>query len=290
MTLKSYALTLQTNITKEDDYVDDIWYGVYDEYEDEDERETDFTGDRINYKKYSKKNTNTEDDKEAIDSLPENIYCDLVNTLNSKCKENSILDIWQYKEDLINTATQQEIIDAVNLLERSPWFGYDKDYSRTLGGITRNKTGHIVAAKSELMVFILNSDDENVDISKGGGAEFEFVDETTLAWESEFIKIGLNSSTVDLNVMVDSPRSFSDISAETVFVDSKLMVSGYIIMFIYTILMLGKINLQEMRLFLTITGLLCIVMGMGIAIGLSAALGYPYTPVNVILPFICLGK
>ena len=214
----------------------------------------------------------------------------MVNTLNSKCKENSILDIWQYKEDLINTATQQEIIDAVNLLERSPWFGYDKDYSRTLGGITRNKTGHIVAAKSELMVFILNSDDENVDISKGGGAEFEFVDETTLAWESEFIKIGLNSSTVDLNVMVDSPRSFSDISAETVFVDSKLMVSGYIIMFIYTILMLGKINLQEMRLFLTITGLLCIVMGMGIAIGLSAALGYPYTPVNVILPFICLGK
>ena len=90
--------------------------------------------------------------------------------------------------------------------------------------------------------------------------------------------------------MVDSPRSFSDISDETIFVDSKLMISGYIIMFIYTILMLGKIDFQEMRLYLTIAGLLCIAMGMGIAIGLSAALGYPYTPVNVILPFICLGK
>ena len=109
-----------------------------------------------------------------------------------------------------------------------------------------------------LWVFILNFDDENMDISKGGGAEFVFVDETTLAWESEFIKIGLNSSTTTLNVMVGSPRSFSDISDETVFVDSKLMVSGYIIMFIYTILMLEKIDLQEMRLYLTIAGLLCI--------------------------------
>ena len=90
--------------------------------------------------------------------------------------------------------------------------------------------------------------------------------------------------------MVDSPRSFSDISDDTVFVDSKLMVSGYIIMFVYTILMLGKIDLQEMRLYLTIAGLLCIAMGMGIVIGLSAALGYPNTPVIVILPFFCLGK
>ena len=214
----------------------------------------------------------------------------MVNTLNSKCKESSILEIWQYKEDLINTATQEEIIDAVNLLERSPWYGYDKDFSKTLGGITRNSTGHIVAAKSELMIFVINFDDENVDTSKGGGAEYEFVDETTLSWESKFIETGLNSSTSKLNVMVDSPRSFSDISDDTVFVESKLMVSGYIIMFIYTVLMLGKINFKEIRFFLTIAGLLCIAMGMGIAIGISSALGYPYTPVNVILPFICLGN
>ena len=84
MTLKSYALTLQTNITKEDDYVDDIWYGVYDEYEDYNETEIEFTEDRINFKKYSRKNTKTGEDEEAIDSLPVNIYCDLVNTLQGE--------------------------------------------------------------------------------------------------------------------------------------------------------------------------------------------------------------
>ena len=72
--------------------------------------------------------------------------------------------------------------------------------------------------------------------------------------------------------------------------DSKLMISGYLIMFLYTIIMLGKVSLKEVRLFLTAAGLICIAMGMGIAVGISSTLGYPYTPVNVILPFICLGE
>ena len=285
---------MQTNriLSEEVDYVydDDIWYDEYDEYGDQGDGETASTEDRIDFNKYSKKDTKSSNDEDTIDSLPGNIYCDLVNTLNTKCKQSSILEIWKYREDLINTATQQEIIDAVNLLERSPWYGYEKDYSTTLGGITRNSSGHIIAARSELMVFIIKFDDENVDTSIGGGTEFEFVDKTTLAWESEFISIGLDFNSSDLNALVDSPRSFSDISDETVFVDSKLMISGYLIMFVYTIIMLGKASLKEVRLFLTAAGLVCIAMGMGIAVGISSALGYPYTPVNVILPFICLGE
>ena len=145
-----------------------------------------------------------------------------------------------------------------------------------------------MAAESELIMFFSDFDDDGVDKSKGGGTEFEFVDETTLAWESKFIKLGLNLSTSNYTVMVESPRSFSDISDETALIDSKLMIFGYIIMLIYTLLMLGKIDWKEIRIFLTIAGLLSVAMGMGIAIGISAFMGYPYTPVNVILPFICL--
>ena len=32
---------------------------------------------------------------------------------------------------------------AVNNLERSPWYGYDVDYSSLLGGIQRNSTGKL---------------------------------------------------------------------------------------------------------------------------------------------------
>ena len=30
-------------------------------------------------------------------SLPDNIYCDLVTTLNSKCVQTSLLEAWRYK-------------------------------------------------------------------------------------------------------------------------------------------------------------------------------------------------
>ena len=73
-----------------------------------------------------------------METIPDNIYCDLVTTLNEKCIQTSLLEIWKYREELINSATQQEILDAVNLLVRSPWYGYDADYSSLLGGIQRN--------------------------------------------------------------------------------------------------------------------------------------------------------
>ena len=49
--------------------------------------------------------------------LPDSIYCDLVNTLNSKCVQSSLLEIWRYRPELVNTASQEEILRAVNQLE-----------------------------------------------------------------------------------------------------------------------------------------------------------------------------
>ena len=92
-----------------------------------------------------------------------------------RCILYTFLDAWRYDEDLILSASQQEILDAVNLLERrctyffpsaktlyacmnscepkerqillsSPWFGYGTNYSSAMGGISRNATGHIVGA------------------------------------------------------------------------------------------------------------------------------------------------
>ena len=45
------------------------------------------------------------------------------------------------------TTTQQEILDAVNLLEKSPWYGYENNYTKILGGIERNSSGHVIGAK-----------------------------------------------------------------------------------------------------------------------------------------------
>ena len=173
---------------------------------------------------------------------------------------------------------------------RSPWYGYDADYSSLLGGIQRNSSGHIVGAKSAQMVWVVEvPDDGRVVSSQGSGVALEIADPTTLAWEAELIQIAQNSTRDELQVMVNAARSFGDVSTEAIFFDATLMAGGYIIMFIYTIVMLGKLNTLEVRLYLTISGIISIGMGLIIAIGLSSLLGYPYTPIHAILPFLCLG-
>ena len=68
------------------------------------------------------------------------------------------------------------------------------------------------------------------------------------------------------------------------------MVSGYLLMFIYTVFMLGRVNFVEQRTYLTAAGIFAVAMGLVMSIGLTAILHLPYTPMHAILPFLCLGK
>ena len=44
---------------------------------------------------------------DTIDDLPREIYCDIVETLEDKCGEYSILEIWKYDEVVIANLTNQ---------------------------------------------------------------------------------------------------------------------------------------------------------------------------------------
>ena len=246
---------------------------------------------RINFEKYGNKSNNKEAGQDTIDSLPDNIYCDLVTTLNEKCILTNLLEIWRYDEQHIRTATQQEIINAVNILTKSPWFGYDTDYSKFLGGIERNASGHIISAKTAQMIWKLKlpEDIELVD-NQGSGLELELADKTTLQWEEEFVQTIQNLSKPDAVALPHAAKSFGDISSDAIFFDAYLMAGGYLLMFAYTIFMLGKLNTLEVRLFLSVSGIVSIFMGLGISLSLSSLLGYPYTPMHAALPFLCLGE
>ena len=273
-----------------DDEEYDFWGGEYDEYPEETE-EIATPVKRINFEKYGNKSNNKEAGQDTIDSLPDNIYCDLVTTLNEKCILTNLLEIWRYDEQHILTATQQEIINAVNILTKSPWFGYDTDYSKFLGGIERNASGHIISAKTAQMIWKLKLPD-NIELvdNQGSGLELELADKTTLQWEEEFVQTIQNLSKPDAVALPNAAKSFGDISSDAIFFDAYLMAGGYLLMFAYTIFMLGKLNTLEVRLFLSISGIVSIFMGLGISLSLSSLLGYPYTPMHAALPFLCLGE
>ena len=267
----------------------DFWADEYNEYDEDDEIIT--TVQRIDFNKYGNKSSNKEAALDTVDSLPDNIYCDLVTTLNEKCILTNLLEIWRYNEEHIRTSTQQEIIDAVNILTKSPWFGYDVDYKKFLGGIERNASGHIISARTAQMVWKLRlPDDIEIVDNQGSGLELDLADKTTLDWEEEFVQTVQNMSTSDAIALPHAAKSFGDISSDAIFFDAYLMAGGYLLMFAYTIFMLGKLNTLEVRLFLSISGIVSIFMGLGIALSLSSLLGYPYTPMHAALPFLCLGE
>jgi len=279
----------QVNDTEEEYY--DPWAGEY--YYDYDE-EIEIDLPRINFEKYGKTNKNSdqviEGEDDLTEGLPYNIYCDLVTTLNTKCQEHSLLEIWRYDEELIMTTTQEEILDAVNRLNKSPWYGYGANYAGSLGGIKYNSSGHIVGATTTQMVWVLEvPEDSDIVDSQGSGLELELADQDSLEWEEEFIQIGLNSSTKTTTVLPNAAKSFGDVSTQAIFFDAFLMAGGYLLMFLYTGLMLGRLNRLEVRLYLSMAGLISIAMGMAIALGITSWLGFPYTPMHAVLPFICLG-
>jgi len=269
---------------EEEDYYD-FWADEYDDYS---LSPVISSKPRIDFDKYRRNGSSVRSD--TADSLPRSIFCDLVNTLSTKCGMSSLLEMWRYEGDIIGTTTEQEILEAVNDLTHSPWYGYNTDYTSLLGGVERDQEGRVVRARTALMVWSLTVPDEvELDTSQGSGVELELADPTTLAWEKSMIETTLNMTAENITILLNSARSYGDISNEAIGADMFLLFGGYLLMFLYTVVMLGSLNTVEIKLYLSMSGMVCIGMGISIAVSLSSAIGYFWTPMHPALPLLCLG-
>ena len=82
------------------------------------------------------------------------------------------------------STTQQEILDAVNNLSKSPWYGYNHDYTSILGGVTRNASGHVVGARVAQVFWRLEIPD-NAEVVDSQGEErkvFKLIYLTDSGW------------------------------------------------------------------------------------------------------------
>ena len=93
-TLRDLTNNYLSQALPEDEFYDfsSIWGEDY-YYDDEEEKSENIPTieERINFAKYGRKvinateNEASDDTKDHVDDLPDNIYCDLINTLNEKC-------------------------------------------------------------------------------------------------------------------------------------------------------------------------------------------------------------
>ena len=247
---------------------------------------------------YGTDETEEEEDIEAetLEGLPKDIYCDVIETLEDKCGEYSLLEIWQYERAHISGLTEEDIIHAINTVEESPVFGYKTNYVNYLGRVERNSTGHVVGAKSIRNIWLEEFQPDNIVTSnKISGLQLDLVDPFTLGYEHEVLKILMawrdekEQEDSGYNLYMNLGLSFSTEAGGPITYDIRRQILGYILMFTYTMLSLGNLNIVESKFFLAAAGILSVFFGVIVGIGLTMALGLPYTPTTGILPFICLG-
>jgi hypothetical protein len=63
---------------------------------------------RIDFVKYGKKKAENKQEESEKVELPDDIYCDLVNSLNDKCLQSSLLSIWKYNRFVVDTADSRK--------------------------------------------------------------------------------------------------------------------------------------------------------------------------------------
>ena len=68
------------------------------------------------------------------------------------------------------------------------------------------------------------------------------------------------------------------------------MLIGYCAMFLYTVLMLGRLTMLDLRLYLSLAGITSVFLGLIVSVSVASVLGFPYTTIHAVLPFLCLGS
>ena len=130
--------------------------------------------------------------RDIYTGLPHNVYCEIVDTLETQCFEQSLLEIWMYNEKLISNLTKQDIINDVNKYERSPYFGFKYNYSDLLGSVKRNRSGHIISASAAMYRLVTIADLSNIFhrsfFARSAGRQ-QPLDEKNIIWQNEATKV-----------------------------------------------------------------------------------------------------
>ena len=130
---------------------------------------------------------------------------------------------------------------------------------------------------------------------KLGGVQLDHVDPFTLGYENEVLRVlkdfrdKMDKDDNGYSLHMNLGLSYSTEASGPIKYDTRRQIFGYVLMFTYTMLSLGKINMVENKFYLAIAGILSVFFGVTVGIGLTMAMGFPYTPISGILPFICLG-
>ena len=98
-----------------------------------------------------------------------------------------------------------------------------------------------------------------------------------------------NSLPKGIKSYVNVDRAYFDISSKAAKEDAILLIPGFVLMFVYVQVMLGKFTCVQGRSFLAFCGLSSIGLSLGFTYGFCSAFGFFYSPMANLVPFLALG-
>ncbi|XP_046852386.1 LOW QUALITY PROTEIN: patched domain-containing protein 3-like [Xenia sp. Carnegie-2017] len=111
------------------------------------------------------------------------------------------------------------------------------------------------------------------------------VDPRGKKWEEKFQRI-MEKYNIKLYT---TRKKFAEVSSDAINGDIILLSSGYLIIFAYVIIILGKFTRLEIKAWLALCGIVSVGLSVGISIALCSAFGLFYGPAHTTLPFLLLG-
>ena len=177
-------------------------------------------------------------------------YCTLASSMDTACLELSILELWGEEgeyggttDEEIATLTKDKILNMINSNSKSGIFLTETNFSQHPSGVTYDSAGRILGATATTMRWIgrMNMTSSKLTPAEGRG---EPIDPRTLEWEGNVLDVLLNASLYPpgLQFAPNMARSFGDIAGSTILGDLGLFGGGYVMMFLYASLMLGKVS------------------------------------------------
>ncbi|XP_046840543.1 patched domain-containing protein 3-like [Xenia sp. Carnegie-2017] len=196
-----------------------------------------------------------------------------------KCSLRSILELWDFNETKIMSLTEQQIRnDITNRGPFSPYSGSPFNLEQVLADIQKNPDESIKSAGFVKTSFFYKRLPALVDPEDN-------VDPRGKKWEEKFQRI-MEKYNIKLYT---TRKKFAEVSSDAINGDIILLSSGYLIIFAYVIIILGKFTRLEIKAWLALCGIVSVGLSVGISIALCSAFGLFYGPAHTTLPFLLLG-
>lgn len=175
----------------------------------------------------------------------------------------------------------------------------EKQFDRFLGGIVRNSTGAIVSAKatfinwfSEANITIPSNEkvDNGPSSRKGMGLD-DNVDEATLDFELGLRNVLENECDlpIGLRSYANVHRSFGDISTGTIWRDVTYLIIGFMMVYAFVQIVMGRFNRVEQRAFLGFMALVNVKLAVAASFGFCSLIGLPYGPMHTLIIGLLMG-